>query len=61
MDSSPSKPCPFCGSKDTTKQSDFGTSIMVTQHYCNQCRTVFEYIKWGDDENTLDLPGFLES
>jgi hypothetical protein len=51
-------PCPFCGSTDTEKQSDFGTSLMVRLHYCRDCRSSFEAIKWGDNGG-LDLPEFL--
>lgn len=53
------KTCPFCGSTNTAKQSDFGTSVMVRQFYCHHCRSVFEWIKWGDDSG-LDLPDFLK-
>ncbi|HEX9729880.1 MAG TPA: hypothetical protein VGA37_15395 [Gemmatimonadales bacterium] len=51
--------CPFCRSTDTTKQADFSTSLMVRLHYCNQCRSSFEAIKWGDAEAVLDLPSFM--
>lgn len=51
--------CPFCGSRETEKQSDFGTSLMVRLHYCRGCRTSFEAVKWGDDAG-LDLPPFLK-
>jgi enoyl-CoA hydratase len=51
-------PCPFCGSRETEKQSDFGTSLMVRLLYCRTCRSSFEAIKWGDDAG-LDLPDFL--
>jgi len=50
--------CPFCGSADTEKQADFGTSLMVRLHFCHACRTAFEAVKWGDTEG-LDLPAFL--
>ena len=53
-------PCPFCGSPDTERQSDFGTSLMVRLHYCRDCRSSFEAIKWGDNEG-LDLPEFLKN
>ncbi len=53
------KPCPFCRSTDTVKEADFGTSLMVRRHYCRECRSFFEAIKWGDDAE-LDVPGFLE-
>ncbi len=53
-------PCPFCGSRETEKQSDFGTSLMVRLHYCRRCKSSFEAIKWGDACTPLDLPSFLE-
>ncbi len=54
------KTCPFCGSGDTVKQSDFGTSLMVAWRYCRACRSNFESIKWGDTDESLDLPAFLQ-
>lgn len=54
-----SKKCPFCGSTNTEKQSDFGTSIMVTLHFCLDCKSAFEWIKWGENDSNLDLPGYL--
>jgi hypothetical protein len=51
--------CPFCGSGNTEKAADFGTSVMVRLHYCRACRSHFEAIKWGDDAK-LDVPAFLE-
>ena len=53
-------PCPFCGSPDTRKEADFGTSLMVNRHYCRQCRSSFEEIKWGAPGDSLDLPDFLK-
>ena len=55
-----SKTCPFCASANTSREADFGTSIMVSQHYCHHCKSVFEWIKWGDDDSGLDLPNFLK-
>lgn len=54
------KACPFCGSRDTEKQSDFGTSVMVASYYCRRCHSAFECIKWGDHAVKLDLPRFLD-
>lgn len=53
-----SAPCPFCGSSDTVKEADFGTSLMVNRQYCRRCRSFFEAVKWGSGEE-LDLPAFL--
>jgi hypothetical protein len=55
------KPCPFCGSTDTEKAADFGTSLMVALHFCRQCHSHFEAIKWGDRTADLDVPDFLDS
>jgi hypothetical protein len=54
-------PCPFCGSADTAKEADFGTSLMVNRQYCRHCRSSFEAIKWGTPRDRLDVPGFLTS
>jgi hypothetical protein len=53
-------PCPFCGSPDTRKEADFGTSLMVNRQYCRRCRSSFEEIKWGAPRGALDLPDFLK-
>lgn len=52
------KTCPFCGSRDTVKEADFATSLMVNRHRCQHCHSFFEAIKWGDAAD-LDLPAFL--
>ncbi|MFQ5551957.1 MAG: hypothetical protein ACE5FJ_12050 [Gemmatimonadales bacterium] len=53
------KRCPFCGSHETAKQSDFGTSLMVASHHCPKCNSYFEAIKWGEGED-LDVPEFMK-
>jgi len=55
------KACPFCGSLDTVKEADFGTSLMVNRQYCRRCNSFFEAIKWGDRGQDLDLPPFLRA
>lgn len=57
--SAPPKPCPFCGSRETVKEADFGTSLMVNRHHCRACNSFFEAIKWGDTSDALDVPPFL--
>jgi ring-1,2-phenylacetyl-CoA epoxidase subunit PaaD len=42
--------CPFCGSRNSEQFSTFGSSLSVTQYYCNACRTVFEAFKWRGPE-----------
>lgn len=56
----PPLPCPFCGSEDTDKAADFGTSVMVRLLFCRACRSHFEAIKWGDTATELDVPTFLD-
>jgi hypothetical protein len=53
------KRCPFCGSTDTVKEADFGTSLMVNRQRCRHCNTFFEAVKWGDRSDPLDVPAFL--
>ena len=43
--------CPFCDSTDTEMIALFGQQMMTSQYYCRNCRTVFEAVKW-DDENS---------
>ena len=40
--------CPFCGSEDSEQFSTFGSSLSLSQYYCNGCRTVFEAFKWRE-------------
>jgi hypothetical protein len=43
--------CSFCSSSDVEKISSFGTAQLVRQYYCNNCRTVFEYIRWQAEQS----------
>lgn len=38
--------CPFCGSSETELFSQFGSMLMSSQHYCRNCRTVFDRVRW---------------
>lgn len=38
-------PCPYCGSRDTRIESDFGPTLCRTIRYCNACRNPFEGFK----------------
>lgn len=37
--------CPFCGSDQTEPYSMFGSTLLMTQHYCRACHSVFERIR----------------
>lgn len=37
--------CPFCGSKDTRMQSEFGSTACKAIHVCNTCRQPFDEFK----------------
>ena len=37
--------CPFCGSSDTTLQSEFGSTACKAIHRCNACRQPFDEFK----------------
>ncbi|WP_176713782.1 hypothetical protein [Pseudobacillus wudalianchiensis] len=41
--------CSFCDSEDVNKLSQFGTAQLVSQFYCNNCQSVFEFIRWQDE------------
>ena len=43
--------CPFCGADATELYAMFGSLMLMEQHYCRNCRTVFERIR--DDEPAL--------
>jgi ring-1,2-phenylacetyl-CoA epoxidase subunit PaaD len=47
--------CPFCGSDETEPHSLFGSLMLMEQHYCRTCRTVFERIR--DDEPPAEPDG----
>ncbi|MGH2575808.1 MAG: 1,2-phenylacetyl-CoA epoxidase subunit PaaD [Ignavibacteria bacterium] len=37
--------CPYCGSKETTLNSLFGSTLCRSMHYCNNCLQAFEQFK----------------
>ena len=37
--------CPNCGSADTERVSEFGSTACKAQYRCTQCREPFEYFK----------------
>ncbi|WP_083462937.1 PaaD-like zinc ribbon domain-containing protein [Calditerricola satsumensis] len=44
-------PCPFCGSHETTCVSRFGSAQLLSQYYCQNCSSFFEYVRWeGEGE-----------
>lgn len=43
--------CPFCGGEDSEQFSTFGSSLSLSQYYCNACRTVFEAFKWRERDS----------
>ncbi|WP_456238398.1 PaaD-like zinc ribbon domain-containing protein [Priestia abyssalis] len=43
--------CSFCDSTNVNLLSPFGTAQLVSQHYCNSCHSVFEYIRWQNPED----------
>lgn len=51
--------CPFCQSPHTKLIADFGTSLMVNVHQCDDCHSYFEAIKWSGQPAALDVPAFL--
>lgn len=37
--------CPFCGSRDTSTRSEFGSTACKSLQYCNACHQPFEHFK----------------
>jgi ring-1,2-phenylacetyl-CoA epoxidase subunit PaaD len=38
-------PCPYCGSANTTTESEFGPTACKSLHVCHSCRQPFEHFK----------------
>jgi ring-1,2-phenylacetyl-CoA epoxidase subunit PaaD len=38
-------PCPYCGSSNTKRESEFGSTACKSIHVCNDCRQPFEHFK----------------
>lgn len=38
-------PCPFCGSSNTERKSEFGSTACKAIHFCAECRQPFEEFK----------------
>ena len=38
-------PCPFCGSSNTERRSEFGSTACKAIHFCAECRQPFEEFK----------------
>jgi len=37
--------CPYCDSKETSLQAEFGSTACKSQYFCENCRQPFEYFK----------------
>ena len=44
--------CSFCNSENVSIYSSFGTAQLVRQYYCQECHSVFEFIRWQNVEDT---------
>lgn len=45
-------PCPFCEGIRTELQSAFGSQLSVATYWCIDCRSPFEFMKWGGGAST---------
>ncbi len=43
--------CPFCNSTETEFLSLFSQFLLASQYYCRNCRTVFDVVRWVEDES----------
>lgn len=37
--------CPFCGGRSTRPLATFGSLLMTSQYYCDDCKTTFEWVR----------------
>lgn len=42
--------CPFCDSTDFELFSLFGQTLLGSQYYCNSCRSIFESVRYDDQQ-----------
>ena len=47
--------CPFCNSSETEFFSLFGQFLLASQYYCRNCRTVFDVVRWTEEEPPPDI------
>jgi transposase-like protein len=43
--------CPYCDSADTELFSLFGNSLLSSQYVCHACHTVFEVVRFDEEES----------
>jgi hypothetical protein len=49
--------CPFCGSDETELHALFGSLMLMEQHYCRACHTVFERVRDSEPPAELEDSG----
>lgn len=42
--------CPFCDSTDAELFSLYGQTLFGSQYYCNNCRSIFEVVRFHEQE-----------
>lgn len=42
--------CAFCDSADVELFSLYGQTLLGTQYYCNNCRSIFEAIRFDEED-----------
>lgn len=50
--------CPFCQSTDNELFSLFGQTLIGSQYYCRACRSVFESVRW-EEEDVMEFETLL--
>ena len=46
--------CAFCESTDVELFSLYGQTLLGSQYYCNNCRSIFEVIRFDDEDLELE-------
>ena len=47
--------CVFCESTEVELFSIFGQTLLGSQYYCRDCKSIFEVVRFDDDESEAGL------
>ena len=46
--------CLFCESTDVEMMSLFGQTLLGSQYYCRECKSIFEVVRFDDEDDAED-------
>ena len=57
----PSVVCLFCESTDVEMMSLFGQTLLGSQYYCRECKSIFEVVRFDDEDDVDELENDKQS